>query len=109
MPPAGVEQVQVQVGRQVLKQAQALIVKADALGRQVVGTNDGGVASGPAGAQVAPLQDGHLPDPMVAGEIVGGRQAMASGPDYDGVVMGLQPVGATEHAGFRIAPAHSES
>ena len=88
-----VEDVEVEVGRQVLKQPHRLVVEAHALGRQVVRADDRGVARGVAAGEPAALQHGHARDAVVAGEIVGGGEPVPAAAD-DHHVVGRAQLGA---------------
>ena len=74
-----VEQVQVEVLRQVLPQPHALVVELHAFGRQIVGADDGRIAAGIAAADVALLEHRDVGDAVIAGQIVGGRQSVTAG------------------------------
>jgi hypothetical protein len=86
----GVKQIQVEFLRQILPQGQRLVVKLDPFRRQVVGTDDGGVASGVAAADIAFFQYRDVGDAMIASQIVGGRQPVAAAADDDHIVAGLE-------------------
>jgi hypothetical protein len=81
-----VEQVEVELAPQVGVEPMARPVERDRLGSLVVRPYDRRVSPGPAGADVAALEDGHVRDAVVLGEVVGGREPMAASTDDDHVV-----------------------
>src|SRR5574337_1992630 len=81
--------------RQALPELQSMVVKRGALVKQVVRTDDGGVATRIAAAEPAPLQHGYVADSVLLGEIVGGAEAMPARAHDHHVVFGLR---------FRRAP-----
>ena len=81
-----IKQIEIEILRQVLPQPHALVVELHAFGRQIVGADDRRVAGGIAAAEVALLQDGDIPDAVVAREIVRGCQSMPATADDDDVV-----------------------
>src|SRR5258705_11045505 len=100
--------MQIEPWRESPPQPHALVVELHALGRQIVGADDGRVATGVAATEVTLLEDGDVGDPMVARQIVGRRAAVTSGADDDHVVARLQPLVASEHPGFRMLAREGE-
>src|SRR5205823_835031 len=64
-----------------LPELQRELVEADVLGVKVVGADDGRVAPDVAEPDRAPLEHRHVPDAVLGGEVVGGRQPMAAPAD----------------------------
>ena len=95
-----IEQIQIEIGGEVLPQAHALVVEFHPLGSEVVGANDGGVAAGIAAAEIALVEHRHVANAVIASQVVGRRQSMAARPDDDHVITRLQRVVAREHARF---------
>src|SRR6184192_1824213 len=89
------EDVVVELLGESFPELQRMLIDRGALIPEVVGANDGGVASHVAPRQPAPLQHRNISDAMVFGQVVGGRQAVATRPHDDDVVRALR---------FRIAP-----
>jgi hypothetical protein len=58
--------------------------------QQIVGPDDCGIAPDIAAANPPFFQDGHLFGPMVAREIIGGRQAMSAAADDDVIILRLR-------------------
>jgi hypothetical protein len=67
-----------------------VLVEALVARKQIVAANDGGVAPGVAAADPALLDHGDVRDPMLPGEIIRGRQAVAATADDDDVVVLLR-------------------
>jgi len=97
MPARGIKQVQVKVGGEVLPQAHRFVIKLHALGREVVGADDGGVAPGVAAADVTLLDHGDIGDAVVARQVIRGGQPVAARADDHHVVAGFQRPGGREH------------
>src|SRR5438128_1459230 len=89
------EDVVVELLGESFPELQRMLIDRGAIIPEVVGANDGGVASHVAPRQPAPLQHRNISDAMVLGQVVGGRQAVATRPHDDDVVRALR---------FRIAP-----
>ena len=98
----GIKQVQVQVSRQILKQVDAGLIEAGALGREIIGADDRRVATGSTATQVAFFQDGDIGNAVVLGQVVGSRQAVPTAADDDRVVLALEPSRRAEHPGFGV-------
>ena len=86
VPAPGEHHVVVQVGGERPVQLHGPVVEADALGGQVVRPQDGRVAARAAAADVPRLQHGDVGDPVVDGQVVGGREAVHAAADDDHVV-----------------------
>src|SRR5690606_35850103 len=82
--------VVVEFERQPVPQLQRVVVDARALVIEIVGTDDRGVAARIAAAEPALFHHGDIGDAVFPGEVIGGCQAMAAGPDDDDVVFGLR-------------------
>ena len=104
-----IEQVQVEIGRQVLPQAQRLVVERNPFRGQIVGSDDGGVAAGIAAADIAFFEHRHIGDAVIARQVIGRRQSMAATTDNDHVVARLQRIRHAKHARFRIFAAKREA
>ena len=103
-----IKQVEIEIGRQVLPQPDALIVEPHPLGGEVVGADDGGVTGGVTTAEVALLQYGDVAYSMVARQVVRGGQAMPATADDHDVVARLQPLVPREHPTFRMLARQGE-
>ena len=90
MAALGIHHVDVEIVRQPAPQLDGLLVELDALGRQIVGADDRGVARRVAAGEPTLVQDAHVLDAVLRGQIVGDGQAMAAGADDDHVVGGLE-------------------
>ena len=55
-------------------------------GQAVIGTNDGGIATGIAPTDPALFQHCNIRDAMHGGQIIGRREAVASASDYDDII-----------------------
>ena len=88
--PLGVEDVVVQLVRQIPIEPHRFVVEADAFGREVVRADDGGVSGRIATRQVSLLQDGDVGDAVFLGEIVGSREPVPAAADDDDVVRRLE-------------------
>ena len=84
-----IKEIEVKVGGQILPEPHRLVVELDALGREVIGANDGGIAPGIATANVALLDDRHIGNAMVTRQVIGTGQAMTTCADDDHVIAGL--------------------
>src|SRR5690606_35792823 len=73
--------------RQPFPQLEGLLVQKGSFVPKVVGANDGGVAPGIAAAKPALLQHGDAAHAVLAGEVVGGGQAVTTAADDDHVVL----------------------
>jgi len=104
-----VEQVEIEILRQVPPEAHALIVELHPFGREVVRADDGGIASRVAAADVSFLDHGDVANTMVAGQVVRGRQAVAAGADDHDVVGRFQRLVAREHPRFRVLARQAEA
>ena len=104
-----IKKVQIQISRQILELPDALVVKSDAFRRQVVGTDDRGVPSGTATADVSALEDRDICDAMVARQVVRGRQTMAAGTDDDYIIRLLELLRRAEHPGLVVFFAEPEA
>ncbi len=82
--------VVVELAAERLPEVERVLVDRGALVVQVVGADDRRVAAGIAAADPALLDDGDVCEPMLLGEIVGGRQPMPAAADDDGVVARLR-------------------
>ena len=86
VPAPGEHHVVVQVGGERPVELHGPVVEADALGGQVVRPEDGRVPPRAAAADVPLVQHGDVGDPVVDGEVVGGREAVHAAADDDHVV-----------------------
>src|SRR6185437_11139428 len=80
----------VEVLGEPLPHLQGVIVEGGALVPQVVRADDGSVAAGVAAADPAFLEDGHIAETVVPGQVISRSQAVAATPDDDGVICGLR-------------------
>ncbi len=96
MAPPREHDVQVQVGGHRVVQVQRPVVEGHALRCEVVGADDGRVASGAATTDVALVDDGHVCDAVVLGEVVSGGQAVET-TTYDDDVVRVAHLRATPH------------
>ena len=78
--------VVVQVLAETLPKFERLLVEQCCFGPEIVGANDRGVASGIAAADPAFLQHRDIREPMLFGQVVGGRQSMPAATDDDDIV-----------------------
>ena len=92
-----VEEVEVQVARQIAKQLQTGIVKLCPFGCQIVRTNDGSIATRTTAADVALLENRNVRDAVVSGKVVGGRQTVTAAADNNGVIFALENRRRSEH------------
>ena len=83
-------EVEVELGREPLVELHALRVERGALRSAVVGPDDGRVAAGRAGADVALLDDRHVGDAVVLGEVVRRGEPVRAAADDDDVVVALE-------------------
>ena len=90
VPVLGEHEVEVELGRELLVELDALLVERGALGRAVVGADDRRVAAGATRADVALLEDRDVRDPVARGEVVRGREPVGAAADDDDVVAPLQ-------------------
>jgi len=104
-----VEQIQVEVRGQILPEPHALIVEPDAFRREIVRADDRGVAAGIASADIAFLEHRDVADPVIAGEIIRRREAVAAGADDDHVVSGLELLGPREHSRLRMPSTETKT
>jgi hypothetical protein len=88
LPPLADHQVEIQTLAQVFPQAQVLVLKPDARFAQVVRANHRRVAAGIAAAEPAALEHRHPGQALIAHQMPGGRQAMATTADHHRVVAG---------------------
>ena len=91
------EEVEVGVGTETLVELEAATVEPRALGRSVVGADDGRVSAGGPGADVALLEDGDVRDAVVFREVVRGCEAVRPAADDHDVVPPLQLSARTPH------------
>ena len=78
--------VEVQVGGQSLVQVDGSVVERNTLGSQIVGPDDGGVASRSATPDVGLLENGDIGDVVVLGQIVRRCQSVNSSADDHDIV-----------------------
>jgi len=105
----GIEQVQIEIRREVLPEAHALIVELHPFRSEVVRANDGGVAAGIAAAEVALVEYRHIANAVIARQVIGGCQTMAARADDDHVIRGTQRVMTREHSRFRMLARQAET
>ena len=91
-----------------MPQAHRFVIKLHAFGCQVVGADDGGIATGVTAANVALLDDCHIGDAMVARQVIGARKAMAACADDDYIVAGLELRMRCEHPRLGMSVRHSK-
>ena len=94
--------VDVQVGGHRVVERERAVVEGDTFGRQIVRADDRRVATRSAAPEVALVEDGHIGDAVIGGEVVGAGQAVDAAADDDHVVGGLQ-LGIAPHAGPVLA------
>ena len=95
--PLGIEQVEIQFAGEVAEEVDTLLVEPRAVAREVVRANDCRVAPGAAPADVAFLEDRHVGDAVVPGEVVRCAETMPSAADDDGVVLVFELRRRAEH------------
>ena len=105
----GEEEVEVELDAEPLVELHARPVELGALGRAVVRADDGRVAPGSARADVALLEDGHVRDAVVLGQVVRGREAVRAAADDDDVVAILQLGARAPHAADAEDVSHALS
>ena len=98
MPLLREEQVEVEVDREAFVELDASLVERGALGRAVVGADNGRVAACGAGADVALVEHRDVRDAVVPRQVVGGREPVRAGADDHDVVALLQLTAGTPHA-----------
>ena len=102
-------EVEVELGRELLVELDALLVERRALGSAVVRADDRRVPAGRARADVALLEDRDVRDPVVLREVVGGREAVRAAADDDDVVVPPERVRAPEHPLLEEDVLHARS
>src|SRR5689334_10585714 len=108
MPALGIEQVEIELAREIHPQLQAGVVELHALGREVVRTDDGGVARGVAATEIALFEHDDVADAMIPREVVRGREAMTTAADDHHVRRLLEPLGGAEHARLGVGSGKTE-
>ena len=93
--PLADHRVVVEIALQSLPELHRPFVEAFIAGQQIIGTDDGRISSGIAGADPVLFQHGDVGDAVHLGEIMRGGEAVAAAADNDHVVGGF---------GRRIAP-----
>ena len=88
--------VEVQLAREPLVEAQREVVEARALREEVVGAHDRRVAPGVAAAEPAALEDRHVADPVVLRQVVRGRESVAAAA-HDERIVGALGLGRAPH------------
>ena len=101
------EEVVVELRRKTFPELQGVLIDPRALVPQVVRADDGGVAGGIAAADPAALEHGDVGDPVLAGQVVGGREAVPAPADHDDLVGGPRLGVAPEEVGVDGGGAHS--
>jgi len=104
-----VEEVEVEVTREVPEESYTLVVEANAFGGQVIGSYDRGVSSGAATADVALLQNRDVGNSVIAGQVVRAGEAVSASPDDDHIVSALEPFRLPKHSRLRIFFAQREA
>src|SRR5690242_2198333 len=99
--------VEIELLRHLLVKLHAFLVEGDALRRDVVRANGGGVASGIAAGKVAFLQDSDIPDAVVFGEVMRASEAMSAAADDHDVIGGSQLRCLRNVATHRVSPAET--
>src|SRR5439155_11573687 len=92
------EALDVEIGREAFVELDALPVEIGTLRRAVVGPDDGRVPPGGARADVALLEDGHVRNPVVLGQVVRGRKAVRAAADNYDVVLASKVAARAPHA-----------
>jgi hypothetical protein len=87
--------VVVELERERFPEPERVVVERDTLGPQIVGAADRRVAAGVAEPDPPLLEHRHAPDPVPAGEVVGGREPVPAAAHDDRVVAA---------GGLRLAP-----
>ena len=108
MPTFGIEQVVVQFAREILKQLDTCLVETRAFRSQVIGTDNGGIASSAAPSQVALLEHRNIRDAVIFSQVVGCRQPVSAASDNHRIVLGFELAHFSEHARFRVVIAESK-
>jgi hypothetical protein len=86
-PALAQHDIEVEVRGQRLVQAQRMLVKSRAFGVEIIGSADLGIAAGVAAAEPAFFKHGDVADSVLAGQIAGRRQTVATGADDNNRVM----------------------
>ena len=81
-----IHHVVVQLLRQALPQLQRVLVEGGRFLPQIVGAHDRRVAAGVAAPEPALLEHGDLRQPVLLGQVIGGREPMPARPDDDRVI-----------------------
>ncbi len=81
MTPLGIEEVDLEFRGKIPEQTQTGVVKPHPFRREIVGTDDRGVATGIAAPDITFLQYGNIADAVVPGQIVGAGEAVTPGTD----------------------------
>ena len=115
----GQHDVVVEIAAEPLIELQGHLVERRALGEEIVGAHDGGVAPGIAAAEPALLDDRDIADIVRLGEVIGRRQTMTAAADDQDVVARfrlrrapgllpalLAPEAFLEEREYRIVPGH---
>ncbi len=82
--------VVIQILLQPLPELERMLVKRLIAVQEIVGTDDRGVAPDIAAANPPFLQDRHPLGPVVARQVIGGRQTMPAAADDDVIIMRLR-------------------
>src|SRR5438132_8524264 len=97
VPLLGEEQVEVELGPKLLVELDAAPVERCALRRAVVRADDGRVSPRRSGTDVPLLEDRDVPNAVVAGEVVRGREPVRPAADDDDVVLPLELTARSPH------------
>ncbi len=84
----GKHEVEVELLRQPFPQAHRVLVDRTGLVPEIVGPDDGRVASRVAAADVSLLEHCNISDPVLPGEVVGSRKTVPAAANHDHVVTG---------------------
>ena len=90
--------VEVQVVFQPFPELHGKFVEGVVAGKKIIGPDDRRVAPHVSRAEPPLLQDGHVPDAELLGQVVSGRQSVPASAHHNDIVAGL---------GRRIAPRRS--
>jgi len=97
-----IEQVEAKFLGQLLPEADTGVVEQHAFWGQVVGPDDGRVATGIAASQVPLFQNRHVGDTVLARQVVGGGQTVPAGTDDHHVVAGFEFARRRKHPRLRM-------
>ena len=104
----GIEQIQVEFPREVLKQLDAALVKVHALRCQIVGADNCRVSSGSTTTDVAFFENGDVRNTVVLSQVIRCRQTVPTPTNDDCVVLTLEFSRRVKHPWFGMFPAQGK-